>query len=806
MNPVQLILTVTLVLVANAEGRGGDEPRPNAKRFDEQVRPLLAKHCLECHAGEKPKGDFNLDKLSSEFADKISRERWFAVMDRVKSGTMPPKTKPRLPEKDAKTLTDWIAAEADAAELARRTAQGRVPIRRLNRLEYQNTICDLLGIDVDLEEMLPLDSSGNGFDNASDAQHVSTFLLERYLEAADTALNLAIANGPQPPLVKKRYSIKESHQVKYTQESVYRPLTDDTVVCFSSSAWNAVGLTPFYPPDRGKYRFRISASAIQSSGKPVSYRVDAGPLLMATKNHFVGYFDAPAEKPAIIEFSDHLEARSTIRIHPYGLAGAQTVTKLGAEKYEGPGLAIQWVEVEGPLHDVWPPASHTRIFGNLSQGKAPTYNRPDRVEVVSKNPELDAERIIRDFAKRAFRRPVTDADIKPFLALVKAKLAEKHSFEQAVRVGLKAVMVSPQFLFLREEPGKLDDFALANRLSYFLWSTMPDEELLALAGRKQLGQPEVLRGQVERMLKSPKSATFTQNFVGQWLGLRDIDFTEPSVLLYPEFDHMLRVSMVRETELFFEEVLKNNLSLMNFVASDFTMLNGPLAKHYGIPGVDGWEFRKATLPKNSHRGGVLTMASVLKVTANGTNTSPVVRGAWVMDRILGTPPPRPPADVPAIEPDTRGATTIRQQLAKHRQIASCANCHAKIDPAGFALESFDVIGGWRENYRTTGLGEPVMIDGRRMHYLKGPKIDPSDVLPDGQKFRNIDELKELLLRDKDQIARSLTERLIAFATGAAPASTDRPEIDAIVRKIREKDYGFRTLVHEIVLSELFRNK
>jgi hypothetical protein len=245
---------------------------------------------------------------------------------------------------------------------------------------------------------------------------------------------------------------------------------------------------------------------------------------------------------------------------------------------------------------------------------------------------------------------------------------------------------------------------------------------------------------------------------------------------------------------------------MNFVASDFTMLNGPLAKLYGIPGVDGWEFRKVTLPKNSHRGGVLTMASVLKVTANGTNTSPVVRGAWVLDRILGTPPPRPPADVPAIEPDIRGATTIREQLAKHRQIASCANCHAKIDPAGFALESFDVIGGWRENYRTTGLGKPVTIDGRQMHYLKGPKVDPSDVLPDGRKFRNIDELKELLLRDKDQIARSLTEKLLTYATGAAPAPADQPEVDAIIRKIREKDYGFRTLVHEIVQSQVFRSK
>ncbi|MBI1913263.1 MAG: DUF1592 domain-containing protein, partial [Planctomycetes bacterium] len=352
----------------------------------------------------------------------------------------------------------------------------------------------------------------------------------------------------------------------------------------------------------------------------------------------------------------------------------------------------------------------------------------------------------------------------------------------------------------------LNDFALASRLSYFLWSSMPDEELLTLADERKLGYPETLRKQVERMLKDPKAATFTENFVGQWLGLRDIDFTEPSHILYPEFDDMLKASMVKETHLFFDELLKNDLSLTNFVASEFTMLNGRLAKHYGIPGVDGWEFRKTPLPRDSHRGGVLTMASVLKVTANGTTTSPVTRGAWVLDRILGTPPPKPPADVPAIEPDIRGATTIREQLAKHRQVTSCASCHAKIDPPGFALESFDVIGGWRDNYRSSGRGEVVIVDGRRMPYHKGPKVEPADVLPDGRRFRNIDEFKLLLLKDKDQLARALTEKLLTYATGAPPTLADRPEIEAIVRKLRDKDYGLRTLIHEIIQSKVFQNK
>jgi hypothetical protein len=529
-------------------------------------------------------------------------------------------------------------------------------------------------------------------------------------------------------------------------------------------------------------------------------------MLMGTKNHLVDYFDAPADKPKVFEFIDHFEARNHIRISPYGLAGAQTVNKIGADKYTGPGLAVQWVEVEGPLHDSWPPASHKRIFGDLEQKPAPIYNNSRRVEVVSKNPDVDIERILRDFARRAFRRAIIDEDIEPFVALVKSQLAAKRSFEKAVRVGLAAILVSPDFLFMNEKPGKLDDFALASRLSYFLWSTMPDEELLALAEKRKLSQPETLHDQVERMLKHPKAASFTENFVGQWLGLRDIDFTEPSFLLYPEYDAMLRVAMVREAELFFAELLRNDLSLTNFAMSDFTMLNGRLAKHYGIPGVEGSEFRKVQLPPGSHRGGVLTMAGVLKVTANGTTTSPVVRGAWVLDRILGMPAPPPPKDVPAIEPDIRGATTIREQLAKHRADAACAGCHAKIDPPGFALESFDVIGGWRDNYRTTGNGKTVIVDGRRMPYHEGKKVDPSDAMADGAKFANIDELKQLLLRDKDQLARAVTVKLLTYATGAVPGAADRDEIEAIVGRVRAKNYGFRTLVHAVIQSELFRTK
>jgi len=807
--PVDSFLALSVLALATLTSglwttAGGQELPANssAEKFEQQVRSFFHQFCSDCHSGEEPKGDLHLDRLSLRLSDAADVEIWQRVLERLQSGEMPPRNQPRPPEDEVRRLVAWIGQQVSLRLAVAKSSA----LRRLNRVEYENTIRDLLGIQVELRDLLPPDASVDGFDNVGEALHTSSFLMERYLEAADRALQLAIANRPQPPLIKKRYSLKDQHQVKSTTERVFRQLDDETVVMFSSSAWQAVTLYQFYPPDRGHYRFRISAYGLQSADQPVTYRVDAGPMLMGTKSHLIGYFDALPNQPTVLEFVDHLEARSTIRILPFGLASAQAVDKIGADQYDGPGLAVEWVEVEGPLHEVWPPESHRRILGDLPQEPAPIYNQRDRVEVISHDPLPDARRILLRFARRAFRREVTDDDVQPLLELVEAKLADGYSFEQAVRVGLTGVLMSPDFLFLREQPGRLDDFALASRLSYFLWSTMPDEELLAMAEAGGLTHGESLRAQVERLLDDPKAAALTENFLGQWLGLRNIDFTEPDRRLYPEFDDMLKAAMIQETHLFFNELLKHDLSLTNLVASDFTFLNERLAKHYGIPGVTGHNLHQVALPVDSHRGGVLTMASVLKVTANGTTTSPVTRGAWVLDRILGTPPTPPPAGVPAIEPDIRGATTIREQLAKHREVASCAGCHSQIDPLGFALESFDVIGGWREHYRSVGRGQPVTIAGQRMPYAQGPAVDTADALPDGRRFEDIDELKQLLLADQDQLARALTSKLLTYATGRAPTAADQPQIDALVARVRDQGFGLRTLIHELVQSRTFQHK
>ncbi len=788
-------------------GAQDDPPQASPAR---PVQPLFEQHCRKCHGGDNHKGDFQIESLSDDFADRQNREKWLTVMDQLKAGDMPPKKEARPPADEVAAAIEWIRAEARTAEIVHRAAEGRVVLRRLNQAEYTNTVRDLLQVEADLSDLLPPDTSTGGFDNNAADLHLSSFLLRNYLAAADRVLDAAIANSGEPWQLKKRFDLREENSVAKTG-SVYRHV-DDGVAIFAVwesanirvTMWNM--LTHF----RGKYRIRISGYGYQSEGRPVDFHVNAGTFKEVTEERLIDYFSFPADKPTVLEFTEQLEPENRLRIVADGLpALPPEVEKVGADNYKGPGLAIQWVDIEGPLLESWPPPSHKSIFGDMPRERMPGADDPDRLEVVSQQPMADAGRILRDFARRAFRRAVTDEDITPFVTRVKARLDEGYSFEQAVRVGLKGILVSPDFLFLRERtdteapatspsPAMLDDYALASRLSYFLWSSMPDEELLGCAGAGKLHEPDVMRQQVERLLNDPKAKAFTENFTGQWLSLRAIDATAPDSTLYPEYDDVLKTASLKEPKLFFNEVLRHDLSLTNFVSSGFTFLNARLAQHYGIPGIEGAEMRRVPLPPESHRGGVLTMSSVLKVTANGTTTSPVIRGAWLLDRILGTPPSKPPPGIGSIEPDIRGATTIREQLAKHRNVESCAHCHKEIDPPGFALESFDVIGGWRDHYRAIGENSRQVV--------QGPAIDPGDVLPDGRKFHNIDEYKQLLLTDKDQLARNLTEKLLAYSTGAPPTPLDDPEIESIIARIRDRDYGFRSLIHEVVQSELFRSK
>ena len=802
---------------------GAAAPRPVAPvaaapdPFPSIIRPYLEEHCFECHDDTTQKGGLRLDNLAPKFADDTIQHTWVDVFDKLSSGEMPPKKKPRPDPGQTRQVLAWVNSGVTAAEMARRNAAGRVVLRRLNRNEYENTVRDLLDIDVDLKDLLPEDTSSMGFDNVADALSISSVLMERYLEAADLALGQAIQTGPPPP-PSKHWSVAYGPVTKsptdFRLKSGMRQLEDGTLLLFNTGD-TPIGCDRFKASAEGEYRVRVRAYAVNSA-VPLTLDILAGSFDQRNPRvRSVGFFDVPPlqspttrpsavpppanlgasdgpEKSRVIEFTRRLPKSGTLKIQACRLGRREMSKQDVIDSYAGPGIAIAGIEADGPLNPTWPPPSTRRLFGDLDLGAA-TF--------------ADAAKVLQPFATRAFRRPVDAAEMAPYLDLAKSRLDAGESFADAVRVALKAILCSPEFLFLKERPGKLDDYAVASRLSYFLWSSTPDDELMRLAANRTLTQPQVLRAQTERMLNDRRAQAFTLDFTDQWLGLRQIDATTPDKRLYPGFDDLLQWSMLEETHRFFADLLARDGSITNFIDSDYTMLNRPLAQLYDIDGISGTELRKTSIPPSSHRGGVLTQGSVLKVTANGTSTSPVIRGAWVMRNILGQPPKPPPPNVPAIEPDTRGATTIRELLEKHRSQATCAACHAHIDPPGFALESFDVIGGWRGNYHTYGGGlgaNDPKLNGKSKKPL--PPIDASGTMPDGRAFANFDEFKQLLMTDKDQVTRCLAEKMLIYATGAGLDFVDRPAVETIVAHTSAHGYGLRTMVHEVVESPVFLSK
>jgi hypothetical protein len=566
--------------------------------------------------------------------------------------------------------------------------------------------------------------------------------------------------------------------------------------------------------------------------EPVTITAETPPRLLRK----LGDFDATPE-PAVHELDTWLLAGEMIRPD----AGRLFRSRPGAARWENPlaekdgqpGLVFRWLEVEGPIYDQWPSAGHKLLFGDLPIVNRPKvllakteedddssitnkyrmrrFERPPGVEVISKEPMADAERLLGNFIRHAYRFPPANTEVKRFLPVVRNALKLGNSFTEAMIAAYTAVLCSPEFLYLDEKPGRLDDQELAARLAFFLWNSPPDDDLRGCAEKHELRQPKILRAQTERLLNDPKSRRFVEAFLDYWLDLRRITATAPDANLYSDYylDDLLTESALEESRLFFAELLRGNLPASNVVTSDFAMLNERLAAHYCLPPMQGVALRRTPLPKDSVRGGLMTQAAVLKVTANGTTTSPVLRGAWIMERILGQKPPPPPPSVPALEPDIRGAVTIRQQLDKHRSLETCSACHAKIDPAGFALENFDVLGGWRDRYRSESGGElaqGIAKSGQKFAFHYALPVDASGVLPDGRSFHDIRELKQLLLADERQLARNLARQLAVYATGAPIHFSDRELIEKILDRSRSTQYGVRTMILELVQSDLFLDK
>lgn len=748
---------------------------------------------------------------------------------------------------------------------------GRAKVRRLNRFEYENTLAAVLDAPwLEIAEMLPEDGVDHLYNKVGERLDVSHVQMTRYLTTAEHALRLAVNSAAYPTTTRKFYAREEPSMHNYLhyrfgqmaatrsivplvgltpEPDVIRKKQPFTVGdadpakreleamgVFSGvySATTKYDFTRIDTPIDGNYRLRFRTYTFRAGpngadggddhgltgGNRAWWRPDRNvafrgersepitlyALAKSGDSRWLTTFDSHPE-PTIFETHVTLrqgegirpDAARLVRTRP-GWSGNPNATEEGV-----PGFAMNWLEVEGPLHDSWPPPSYRAIFDDLPF----EISADGEVKAISESPLEDAERLITRFYRRANNEGQgSDEAAKPFVEIFTIASSQGYDFTDATIAAMSAVLCSPDFLYLESRPGTLSDRDLRERLAYFLWNGPPDLETTATVVDDQTA----LRRLVDQMLDDRRSERFVSAFLDYWLDLRKINANTPDAELYPDYylDELLTESSLRETRMFFQELIRKNLPVRNLVESDFTFANERLAEHYRLPRFEGVEPRRVELPKDSPRGGLLTQASVLRVTANGTTTSPVIRGAWVTERLMGIEIPPPPSGVAAVEPDTRGATTIREQLDKHRAVESCNACHAKFDPAGFALESFDVAGGWRDRYRAVGdEGEPVEGIGKNGHAFRFKLAQPIDcqgTLMTGESFEDIRDLKQLLLNDERQLARNMVYQFLVYATGAPVSFSDRGEVEKVLDLAEEDEYGLRTLIHQVVLSPLFRKK
>lgn len=771
------------------------------------VTEFLTTHCTACHADGSNEGHFELSELKSELADAAAFARWERVFDRVAAREMPPPEDNHVEKAKRELFQQTLGRHLTDSHTA---TKGTV-LRRLNRREYQNTMNDIFGTRLDLESQLPEDGQAQGFDNVGEALGISMVHLQQYLAAADAVMDAAIEKSSErPPQNTTTASYADTREGKQFIGRFWKQLPDGAVAFFARMGYPSGMLrgTEVRPP--GLYRIRITGYAYRSE-QPVTIRVGGTSFLRGSDKPTYGYVELPPGEPTTVELQADIRDRYMISIDPWGLhTGDYNLRKDGLDGYTGPGVAISKVELIGPIIEQFPKRGHQLLLQNFQRTALPKnkWAKFEQFELSSENPSEAAAKTYQRVAAAAFRRPVDTAEIARYVKLFEAERSSGASQEEALRTGIAAILCSPDFIFFREPSGQLDPFALATRLSYFVTRSTPDERLLEAAAKDTLHGDDVLLAQLRRLMNDERSERFITDFCDAWLNLRDIEITSPDQQLFPEFDAFLQHSMLQETRSFVRKLMMDNLPIRNVVKSNFAMLNERLAEHYGIKHVHGPAIRPVQLLGGSLRGGLLSQASVLKVSANGTNTSPVVRGVWVMDRLLAKPPQPPPPGIPGIEPDIRGATTLRELLEKHRDLDSCRNCHANIDPPGFALECFNPIGGFRERFRSLGDGDRVddKVRGRRVRYRLGPAVDNSGTLPDGRTFASFREFRDELAKDEETLAIAFATKLLTFATGREMGFSDRPIIHKIVSNTKSGGNRAWDLLEQVVLSEVFKTK
>lgn len=781
-----------------------------AGSFEADVEPLFEASCLKCHVGTE-QTPLDLTALGHDLADRETFRLWERIFDRVSEGEMPPAGARRPAQRIVDSALDSVREALLEANRAQRAGQ-RTPLRRLTRLEYEYTIQDLLGIDPDvaasLANSLPEETDTGGFDVVAENQGISPLHVRSYLNAAAGALDETLRTGPRPETGTYEIDYSKSPYLsrnsvgEYLGAGIVKMVEDAAVMFFEGgSTYTFHSMTEGFLVDMpGRYRVTLDVYPYQATS-PVTLTLFHGNqqgVATAALNQLIGSFDLVEEAGRVVEVTPYLRPRDLVApsladvYRPPDDRKSYFAPEHNVRNYPWEGIAFRSMTIEGPLFDEWPPVSARELLAGIEFDEA---GEP----VLTKEPYEHVVDIVAHFGPRAFRRPLADGELETYAALAKPALDDGLPFLDAVREPLRALLIAPAFVYHVGSLGSLDDFQVATRLSYLLWRSMPDQELFDLAAAARLSDAEVLGRQVDRMLDDPKSERFITDFAGQAFRLYEMNATTPDKALYPEYDSRLGQAMARETQLFLAELVAEDLSVGNLIDADFTFLNRRLAEHYGIAGVTGQHMRKVAIPDDSPRGGLLTQAAIHKITANGTTTSPVPRGNFVLANLLGQPAPPPPAGVEGLEPDTRGATTIREQLDKHRSEVVCNSCHRNIDPPGFALESFDPIGGFREAYRIPG-EEGVG------YYREGLPVDVTGTTPQGQLFTGVEEYKKLLYGNElDQVARHLASQLIAFATGAPVEFADREDVESILNGLAEQGYPLRSMIREVVKSDFFAN-
>tara|TARA_Y100000588_G_scaffold185735_1_gene199582 strand:- start:1064 stop:3472 length:2409 start_codon:yes stop_codon:yes gene_type:complete len=781
---------------------------------------FFEKRCVQCHGPKKQKAKLRLDTLDWTPDDLKNLQTWREIADKLELREMPPEDEPQPSPTERTAMLHWLGPKLAAA-----STPEPVLLRRLNRTQYRNTLRDLVQIDVFAEDpttAFPADDEEHGFDNLGATLQMSDFLLRQYLKVARLAVDRATFEGERPEA--KTYTLMDEKSRALNFKAPGNDKKGRGYVVLYRNDERAPGDPrgqQFINSREGashdgwyQFTFEVESKGRGTMAKEFSEqkRNDYQVYRPEDLHRFEIYITAPSGKFAIqtrprrlilsVDLPDNKPKTIRQRIWVpagwrveagfgngyWGVRDPLTLVdpefdmeafrklprreqnerygKLVLNRFEtlnAPRIVVRDVVETGPHYEQWPPQSHLLIHGKPGQSKA---------------------EVVRNFAERAFRRPVTPEHLAPYL-----KLAEDSP--EGIRTAIEAILCSPRFLYFNEPPGNLDDYAIASRLSYFLWNTMPDDALMADARKGKLSESATLKAQLKRMLANDRSEEFVKSFVWAWLRLENTVEMAPDPMKFYEY-HRNRIadSMLIETTAFFRHLLMENLPVSNFIDSDFAIINADLGRHYGMPGKvkTTAKFKRVDLKPEHRRGGLLGQASVLTASANGVDTSPVVRGIWILENLLGTPPSPPPPDVDVPEPDSRGELTIRQLYAKHRTVESCNDCHKKIDPLGFALENYDAVGVWRTSYESD---HPV---------------DPSGRMPNGESFDDLVGLKAIMTSDLTLFTRNLTTKLLTYATGRTMGISDRPEIDRLATELEKQGGGLLDLMQLVVTSETFLNK